>query len=157
MENPDADRRDHDRGKRVAIAKDREKRAERRFDQHPVERVAETGAEEIAEGGKEPEIVAKPGLGISIDTGVEVRFTLGERLEHAGQGIHAAGCDQPRYDRAKNPGRSGEGAKGRGNDQMPAPTIEPTTIMVSANSENFWVCAAATAAVAGALITASRL
>jgi hypothetical protein len=33
-------------------------------------------------------------------------------------------------------------AKGRGNDQMPAPTIEPTTIIVSANSENFCVPAA---------------
>jgi hypothetical protein len=41
-------------------------------------------------------------------------------------------------------------AKGRGNDQMPAPTIEPTTIMVSANSENFCVRSDATAAAAGA-------
>src|SRR6516164_6922869 len=39
-------------------------------------------------------------------------------------------------------------AKGRGNDQMPAPTIEPTTIMVSANSENFCVCADATVVAA---------
>src|SRR5215471_17172127 len=113
MKGPDADRRDHDRGKRVAIAKDREKRPERRFDQHPVERVAETGAEKIADGGKEPEIVAKPGLGVGIDTGVEVRLTLGEGLEHAGQGIHAAGGDQPGYDRAKNPGGGGEGSRQR--------------------------------------------
>src|SRR5690349_15970588 len=48
-------------------------------------------------------------------------------------------------------------ANGRGSDQMPAPTIEPTTIMVSANSENFCVCTAATGTVVGAPITASRL
>ncbi len=30
--------------------------------------------------------------------------------------------------------------KARGSEKMPAPTIEPTAIAVSANSENFGVC-----------------
>jgi len=44
-------------------------------------------------------------------------------------------------------------AKGRGNDQMPAPTIEPTTIMVSANSESFCVCSRASAVPAAGAST----
>src|SRR5215813_7208266 len=49
-------------------------------------------------------------------------------------------------------------AKGRGNDQIPAPTIEPTTIMVSANSESFCVCSdAAVVAAAGTSIRTCRL
>ena len=108
----------------------------------------------IAESRGESEIVAEPGLGVGIDAGVEIGFTFGKRLEHACQRIHAAGCDNSRDDRAKTPVAV---PKARGSDQVPAPTIEPTTIMVCANSENFCVCSEATAAGVGAANTASRL
>jgi hypothetical protein len=80
---------------------------------------------------------------------------FGERLEHAGQRVHAAGGDAPGDDRAEH--TLVAVPKARGSDQMLAPTIEPTTIMVSANSENFCVCSEATAAGVGAPNTASRL
>src|SRR6516162_3149606 len=147
MENPDADRRDHDRGKRAAITKNREKRHERRFDQHPVERIAETSAEKIAEGGKKPEIVAKPGLSIGIDAGVEVRLTLRERWSTRAKVYMPPAAISHAMIAPKTPVAV---PKARGSDQMPAPTIEPTTIMVSANSENFCVCSnGITAAAAG--------
>src|SRR6516225_3814322 len=38
--------------------------------------------------------------------------------------------------------------KARGSEKVLAPTIEPTTIMVSANTENFCVCADATVVAA---------
>jgi len=67
----------------------------------------------IAESRGESEIVAEPGLGVGIDAGVEIGFAFGKRLEHACQRIHAAGRDNSRDDRAKNPGRSAKGSRQR--------------------------------------------
>ena len=46
--------------------------AERRADQNPVEDVAEAAAEPVAEGGKKSHVVAKAGLGVGKDAGVDV-------------------------------------------------------------------------------------
>ena len=81
---------------RVAVAEDREERAERRLDQDPVRDVAEAGADPVAEGRQEAQIVAEAGLGVGEDAGVEIGLALGERLEHARQHLHAAAGDAPR-------------------------------------------------------------
>jgi hypothetical protein len=69
----------------------------------------------IAKCRKEPEIVAKPGLGIGIDAGIKIGFTLGERLEDARQRVHASRGDGPSYNRTKWAGRGGEGSRQREN------------------------------------------
>ena len=87
-------RGDCDRGDRVAIAEDRKKGAECRFDQSPVKGISAAGADKVAKCRQEPEIIAEPGLGIGANTRVEVGFVSGERLEYARQKIHCARGDR---------------------------------------------------------------
>ena len=126
-----------DRDHRVAVAEDREERAQRRLDQHPVGDVADAAADPVAEGRQEARIVAEAGLGVGEDAGVEIGLALGQRLEDARQHVHAGAGDHPGDDRAERPGRAARSV--RGSEKMPAPTIEPTTIAVNAKSESFCV------------------
>ena len=111
VEQPDADRGDDDGDDGVAVAEDREERAERRLDQHPVGDVADATADPVAEGRQEARIVAEAGLGIGEDAGVEIGLALGKRLEHAGQHVHAGAGDAPGDDRAERAGRVAEGSR----------------------------------------------
>ena len=74
---------DRNGGERVAVAEDRKESAKCRFDQNPVKGISEAGAGKITKCRQEPEIVAEPGLGISIDASIEIGLTLSQRLEHA--------------------------------------------------------------------------
>ena len=134
VEQPDADRGDDDRHHRVAVAEHREERAERRLDQHPVGDVADAAADPVAEGRQEARIVAEARLRVGEDAGVEVGLALGQRLEHAGQHVHAGAAMIQAMTAPIGPVAL---AKVRGSEKMPAPTMPPTTMAVSANSESF--------------------
>ena len=117
----------------VAVAEDREERAERRLDQHPVGDVADAAADPVAERRQEARVIAEARLGVGIDAGVDIGLALGQRLEHARQHVHAGAGDEPGDHGAQRPGRLGEGARQREDAGADHP---PTTIAVSCNARH---------------------
>jgi hypothetical protein len=97
----------------VTVPEDREEGAERRLDQDPIGYVADAAPDPVAEGREEAGIVAEAGLGIGIDTGIEIGLALRQRLENAGKCVHAARRDAPGDDGAKRSGSLAEGARQR--------------------------------------------
>jgi hypothetical protein len=106
-----AGRGHQDRNYGIAIAEDREERAQGGFDQHPIRHVADAAADPVAERGKEPGVVAEALLRIGEHTGVQIRLALGQQLEYAGQGVHAQAGDQPRHNSTQWAGGTGEGSR----------------------------------------------
>ena len=95
MHGPQQHRRTADGDRRVALAKHREEVTERAEQQHEITDVAQPGADPVTPGGRETHVVAKPGLGVGVDAGVQLRLAVGEGLEHERQGQHADGGDSP--------------------------------------------------------------
>src|SRR5262249_47444312 len=52
--------------------------------------VADGGPGPVAQRGNEAEVVAEARLGVGVDAGVEIGLSLGERLEHPRERVHAA-------------------------------------------------------------------
>ncbi len=134
VEQPDADRGERDRDRRVAVAEDREERAQRRLDQHPVRDVADAAADPVAERRQEARVVAETFARIGVDAGVDVGLALGQRLEHARQHVHAGAGDDPRDDRAQRTGRVGEGPRQREDARADHSARPPSRSAASATS-----------------------
>lgn len=127
VEQPDAERGDPDREQGVAVTEGGEEGADRRGHEDPVEGVPGAGAGPEADGGVEAHVVAEAGLGVDEHTGVELGLADGQGLEDEGEHQHAGSGDQPGDQGGSHPGCDAEPG---GQENTPAPTIDPTTIAV---------------------------
>ncbi|MNF74793.1 hypothetical protein D3C84_568350 [compost metagenome] len=95
MYGPQQDRGATDGDGRVALAKHRKEVPESAEQQNEVTDVAQPGADPVPPRGREPHVVAEPGLGVGVHPGIQLGFAIGQRLEHEGQRQHSDGGDGP--------------------------------------------------------------
>ncbi|MNF74792.1 hypothetical protein D3C84_568340 [compost metagenome] len=95
MHAPEQQRRTNHSGNGVAFAEDREEVAEGAEQQDEVTDVTQPGTDPVTPRGGETHVVAESGLGVGVDPAVQVRFAIGECLEHEGECQHAYGSDGP--------------------------------------------------------------
>ena len=98
---------------RVAIAEDRGKAPQCRFDQNPVGDVGDAADEPISESREKAGIGAESGLGVGVDAGVKFGLAFRQNLEHPSERVHAEPGDRPRDKRTEWSGRDAEGARQR--------------------------------------------
>ena len=73
---------------RVALTEDRYEIPQRTEQQHKVADVAHPRADPVAPGRRKAHVIAKTGLGVGVDPGIEFRFAVSEGLEHKRQRQH---------------------------------------------------------------------
>ncbi|MNE35959.1 hypothetical protein D3C80_1297480 [compost metagenome] len=95
MHGPEQHRSAGDGDRRVAFAKDRNEITKGAEQQHEIADVAQPGTDPVAPGRGKTHVVAEAGLGVGIHPRVELRFAIGQGLEHEGQGQHAHRRDSP--------------------------------------------------------------
>ena len=95
VQQPQHHRGADDGGQGVALTEHREEVTEGGEQQDHVADVADPSADPVAPGRGEAHVVAKTGFGVHVHATVQLRFTVGQGLEHEGQGQHADPGDQP--------------------------------------------------------------
>ncbi|MEY9408181.1 hypothetical protein ABH989_002647 [Bradyrhizobium ottawaense] len=95
VEKPDPDRGNDDRDDGIAVTKHRKERAQGRLDQDPIRHVANAASHPISKRRQEAGIIAETCFRIGVDTSIEFRLSLRQRLKHARQRVHATAGDAP--------------------------------------------------------------
>jgi len=88
MHGPEQDRGADDGRRGVAFAEDREEVTQGAEQQDEVADVTQPGTDPVPPGRRETHVIAEPGLGVGIHAAVQVRFAIGEGLEHKSEGQH---------------------------------------------------------------------
>ncbi|MNF77363.1 hypothetical protein D3C84_595050 [compost metagenome] len=95
MHGPQQHRGTDHSGYGIALPKNREEVAQGAEQQHEVTDVPQPGTDPVAPGGRETHVVAETGLGVGVDTAVQVRLAIGQCLEDKCQGQHTDSGDCP--------------------------------------------------------------
>ena len=95
MHRPQQNRSTNDRSNRVAFTENREEITQGAEQQNEVPDVAQPGTDPVAPSRGKTHVIAESGLGVSVDTAVQVRLAIGEGLEDKSEGEHADSGDRP--------------------------------------------------------------
>ncbi|MNS25267.1 hypothetical protein D3C72_571590 [compost metagenome] len=80
---------------RVAFTENREEVTQGAEQQHEIADVAQPGADPVTPGRRKTHVIAETGLGVGVDTTIQVGLAVGEGLEDKSEGEHTDGGDGP--------------------------------------------------------------
>ncbi|MNU78501.1 hypothetical protein D3C71_680920 [compost metagenome] len=107
-------RTDH-RRHRVAFPENRKEVTQGAEQQYEIADVAQPRADPVTPCGRKTHVIAETGLGVGVDTTVQVGLAVGEGLEDKSEGEHADGGDGPANQNGANVSTGGHVLRQRKN------------------------------------------